>query len=168
MDAKTQAWIDQHDAFIADTVRKYGWYIAYIAGAECGCPECEGDDSKTAVPFAYTIGLFGLAHPELLVFGLDQATTGNLLNGLGDEVRRGRPLVAGQLLKFEEWSHRIVPEVVPNPGEIVFEANHFYQRPGEYSVPVLQLSYDDAAGRFPWDEGFDEVARQPRPGTFKA
>jgi len=58
--------------------------------------------------------------------------------------------------------------VVPNPGEIVFTANDFYARPETASVPVLQLSYDDAFGRFPWDDGFLDVDRQPRPGTFKA
>lgn len=166
MDAKTQAWIDQHDAFIAETVRKYGWYIAYIGGG-CVCPDCDGDGAND-VPFAYTVGLFGLAHPELLVFGLDRETTAHLLNALGEEIRRGRAVVPGELLGFEEWSHRIVPEEVPNPGEIVFEANRFYQRPDEYSLPVLQLSYDDAAGRFPWDAGFADPELQPRPGTFGA
>jgi hypothetical protein len=32
---------------------------------------------------------------------------------------------------------------------LVFSANRFYQRPAEFSVPVLQLSYNDKAGRFP-------------------
>jgi hypothetical protein len=59
--------------------------------------------------------------------------------------------VPGQPLTFERWPHRIVVEAVPNPGEIVFAANRHYQRPDEASVPVYQLSYDDTAGRFPWD-----------------
>jgi hypothetical protein len=50
----------------------------------------------------------------------------------------------------------------------VFEANRFYQRPDEFSVPVLQLSYDDTEGRFPWEDGFATPEIQPRPGTFKA
>jgi len=36
------------------------------------------------------------------------------------------------------------------------------------SVPVLQLSYDDTAGRFPWEEGYATPEMQPRPGTFRA
>lgn len=55
----------------------------------------------------------------------------------------------GQLVTFPEWPHRIIVETVPNPGQIVFEANRFYQRPAEFSVPVYQLSNDDEAGRFP-------------------
>lgn len=43
-----------------------------------------------------------------------------------------------------------------------------YRRPDEVSVPVLQLTYDDEAGRFPWDEAFTHPESQPRPGTFQA
>ncbi len=69
MDAATQAWIDQHDAHITATVRRYGWYIAYIDGDSCDCPGCDDGDTD-GPPFAYTVGLFGLAHPELLIFGV--------------------------------------------------------------------------------------------------
>ena len=42
-------------------------------------------------------------------------------------------------------------------------------RPSEVSVPVLQLTYDDKAGRFPWDVGYANAPElQPRPGTFQA
>jgi len=33
---------------------------------------------------------------------------------------------------------------------------------------VLQLSYDDTNGKFPWDEGHEAPDLQPRPGTFQA
>jgi hypothetical protein len=56
----------------------------------------------------------------------------------------------GQLITFRGWPHKIIPEELPNLGGIVFSANRFYQQPAEFSVPVLQLSYNDKAGRFPW------------------
>jgi len=77
-------------------------------------------------------------------------------------------MLPGQIIEFEQWPHRIIPEEVPNPGDIVFAANNFYQRPDEYSVPVLQLSYDDNNGLFPWDDGYAAPELQPRPGTFRA
>ena len=46
--------------------------------------------------------------------------------------------------------------------------DRFYQRPAEASVQVYQLSYDDKAGRFPWEVGYAAPDRQPRPGTFRA
>lgn len=167
MSANIEAWLDQEDARIASVIRRHGWAIEYIGGGCCSFPGCDGGEPDEA-PFAYTVGLFGLAHPELLVFGLDMDTTSNVLNGFGDQVMADVSLVPGQPLEVPGWTHKVIPEEVPNPGEIVFSANRFYQRPAEFSVPVLQLSYDDDAGRFPWERDFAHPERQPRPGTFRA
>jgi hypothetical protein len=167
MSANIEAWLDQEDARIASVIRKHGWAIEYIGGGCCSFPGCDGGEPDEA-PFAYTVGLFGLAHPELLIFGLDMDMAMHVLNDLGSRVVDDEPLMPGQPLVFEAWSHRVIPEEVPNPGEIVFSANRFYLRPAEFSVPVLQLSYDDEAGRYPWDPGFAHRERQPRPGTFRA
>lgn len=167
MNARMQAWLDQEDARIRSVIRRHGWAIEYIGGGCCSVPGCDGGDDD-GPPFAYTVGLFGLGHPELLAFGLDAATTAGLFNTLGERIRDDDALIPGQMITFEEWSHRVIPEEVPNPGEIVFSANRFYQRPAEYSVPVLQLSYDDLNGRFPWEEGYSDPEMQPRPGTFQA
>jgi hypothetical protein len=167
MDAATQAWLDQEDARVADVIRRHGWYIQYVGGGLCSRPGCDGghDEGPT---FAYTVGLFGLGHPELLIFDVDAHTTHDLLNALGGMIRSGLDLLPGQLITLEGWSYRIIPEEVPNPGDIVFTANRFYRRPDEASVPVLQLTYDDEDGRFPWEAEYDDSALQPRPGSFAA
>jgi len=167
MDARTQAWIDQEDARITEMVRNHGWAIQYVGGDSCsrsGCDCPTSDDS----PFAYTIGLFGLAHPELLILGVDPGTAAGVLNDLGSRIRKGETLLSGRLITFQSWPHRIIPEEVPNPEEILLGANAFYQRPPGFPVPALQLSYDDVAGRFPWEEGYSHPEMQPRPGTFTA
>lgn len=167
MDAKTRAWLDQEDARIAGVIRQWGWAITYVGGEECSYPGCDqppGDDP----PFAYTTGLFGMGHPELLVFGLSPHDAAGMLNTLGDRIREGEPLLPGMMITVGEWPHKVIPEEVPNPGEIVFEANRFYQRPSEASVPVLQLSYDDEEGRFPWEPDHTAPEMQPRPGSFQA
>lgn len=167
MHARIQAWLDQEDARMASVIRQHGWAIEYIGGEVCSAPGCDGGDDD-GPPFAYTVGMFGLHHPELLVFGLDAHDSFGLLNTTGDRIAAGETLIPGQMLEFEEWGHRVVVEELPNPGEIVFSANRYYQRPTEFSVPVLQLTYDDDLGRFPWDQGHTEPERQPRPGTFSA
>jgi hypothetical protein len=167
MDARTQAWLDQEDARIAAVIRKWGWAITYVGGSDCGRPGCD-EPPGDGPPFAYTTGLFGLGHPELLVFGLNPHDAAGLINSLGDRIKEGEALLPGMEITVGEWPHKVIPEQVPNPGEIVFEANRFYQRPSQASVPVLQLSYDDDGGRFPWDEGFSQPGMQPRPGTFRA
>ncbi len=168
MDARTRAFFDQHDAYIADIVRRFGWFIQYVGGDSCNAPGCEGASESTEPPFAYTVGLFGLGHPELLVFGVTPGDAARVLNTLGERIRTGTTLLPGDIVTLDDWPHQIIPETVPNPGEIVFESNQFYHRPDEHSVPVLQISYDDAEGRFPWEDGYATPWMQPRPGTFTA
>src|SRR3990170_1025749 len=121
MDPRTTAWQDQEDARIAATVRQLGWAITYVGGDSCSRPGCECGPADEP-PFAYTTGLFGIGHPELLVFGVDPGTASGLLNHLGSRIKSGEHLVAGVEIEFEEWPHKVIPELVPNPGEIVFEA----------------------------------------------
>jgi hypothetical protein len=164
MNLATQAWLDQEDAHTTAMIRKHGLYITYVG--PCG-PSCHGGE-ENGPPFAYTVGLFGLHHPELLILGAPPETAAGVLNDLGRRVKSGENLLPGDMVTFDQWPHRIIPEVVPNPGEIVFVANRYYARPDEFSVPVLQLSYDDEAGRFPWEPGYAAPDMQPRPGTFRA
>lgn len=158
--------MDQWDAMVTEKVRRFGWFIQCVDSGECSVPWCTAEETDEPA-FAYTVGLFGLDHPELLIFGVSPQVAVGVLNDLGERIRDGENLIPGQLITFDDWPHRVIPEVVPNPGEIVLEANRFYRRPDEASVPVLQLSYDDAQGRFPWEEGFSHPEMQPRPGTFR-
>jgi hypothetical protein len=88
VDSATVAWHDQEDARIAATIRASGWAVTYVGGESCSRPGCvcpPGDGP----PFAYTVGLFGLGNPELLVFGVDPGTASGLLNNLGARVKSG-------------------------------------------------------------------------------
>jgi len=162
-----QAWADQVDAQITATIRRKGWYITYIGGGTCSRPGCEPEPDDRP-PFAYTIGLFGLNHPELVMVGVGKAVAAGVLNTLGRRIRGGDTLMLGQIVTIDDWPHRVVPEDVPNAGEIVLWANDYYHRPAEHSVPVLQLTYDDREGHFPWEEGYAAPDQQPRPGTWAA
>jgi len=159
IDPQIQAWLDQEDEMVAQTIRKYGLFIQFVSGSRSDVPK----------NFAYTVGLFGLAHPELVVLSTSQGTAHGLLNHLGDRVRAGENFISGQLLTFDDWPHRITVEELPNPGEILLAANRHYQRPAEVSVPAYQLTYDDLGGRFPWDPGYANATNlQPRPGTWRS
>jgi Domain of unknown function (DUF4262) len=154
--AKTRTWIDDEEDYVADTIRHYGQFIQYVFGDESG------------PPFAYTVGLFSHRHAELLILGLSSDTSTDVLNTLADRIRAGEILAPGAAVTFDGWPHRVIPEPVPNPGDIVFAANRYYRRPNLYSVPVLQLSYPDRAGLFPNQPGFATPQLQPRPGTYRA
>jgi Domain of unknown function (DUF4262) len=167
MNLRDKAWLDQEDAHVTTLVRKFGWAVQYVGGDVCSAPEC-GCPKEDVPAFAYTIGLFGFGHPELLILGVPHQIAMGVLNNLGDRVKAGAALVPGQLVTFTQWPHRIIPERVPNPHEIVFGANRFYRKSDAESVPVLQLSHDDTAGRFPWEPGYQTPELQPRPGDFRA
>jgi len=167
MDAHAQAWIDQEDARVARVVREYGWIVRYVGEDSCSAPSCFCATSP-GPPFAYTVGLFGMAHPELLIFDVPPRTAVGVLNSLATGVRTGDAMIPGRLYSFDRRVRRVIPEEVPNPGEIVLDANRYYRMPDEHSVPVLQLSYDDATGMFPSEDGYIGTEVQPRPGTFKA
>jgi hypothetical protein len=166
-EAQIVAFLDQEDAEVVSCIKKYGVYIQYVGGRACSCCQGEPDDDD-GPPFAYTVGLFGLGHPELVIVGAGMHTSAGVLNELSDRVQAGGSLLPGELITFEQWPHRIVPEPVPNPGEILYAANRHYQRPAEVSVPALQLSYDDTSGRFPWEDGYEAPDMQPRPGAWRA
>ncbi|MDQ1661807.1 MAG: hypothetical protein QOJ68_1787 [Blastococcus sp.] len=158
-DPQTLAWLDQEDAHLAQTIRTHRWAVQYVAG---------GDDS-TEPPFGYTVGLFGMGHPELVVVGLGYGLAGEMLNTVGAMVRDGDQLVPGQVLEDDGGTPVITVEELPNPGDVLFAANRFYGRPDEFSVPAFQLIWALDGGIFPWDDGYPhEPDCQPLPGTWRA
>lgn len=174
-DPATRAWLDQEDRRTAEMIRRRGVYIQYVGGAECECcsPRNRADRRRakreTSAPFAYTVGLFGLGHPELAVVGLSARDAATVLNYLAACVRMGRELVPGEVIDSLEPGQRFLVEVVPNPGQIAFAANRHYQRPDAFSVELLQLTWSDSEGRFPGEPGCSIPTRvQPRPGRWRA
>ena len=159
-DPQTTAWLDQEDAHLAQTIRVHQWAVQYVGAGD------EADEP----PFGYTVGLFGLGHPELVLVGLGPKTTHDVLDRVAGVVSDGGDLVAGELLEWPEWADiRLVVEVLPNPGEVVLVANRFYERPAEYSVPAYQLTWAFPDHCFPWEgEGPEDPGAQPRPGAWRA
>lgn len=161
------AFLDQEEARLADQIRRFGVSIQMIGGGRCSAPGCCAPVSSR--PFAYTVGLFGIAHPELVVVGLDISESSRAMNAAARSALDGGQILPGVEMTVPGWSRRFVAEAVPNPGDIAFLANQFYQRPPEFSVPLFQLSYPDLRGRFPSDPYYSgSRKRQPRPGEWDA
>jgi hypothetical protein len=158
-DPQIAAWLDQEDAGIAGLIRTHGWAIEYVMG----------DEARQRTSIAYTVGLFGMWHPELVFLGASPTNACGVLNDVGSRVKAGEQFLPGSLITFESWAHRLTAEELPNPAAILFSANRHYGRPDEASVAALQLTHDDIQGRFPWDAGYSIPAWiQPRPGTYTA
>lgn len=177
------AWQDQNRRAMTDAIRSRGCWNTYVSDeVVCACCAAVGNraqrraagrrgrgrhgrDSRS--PFCYTTGMFGVGHPELLVFGLGMDDAGRLLNTLVHGVLHGSDLTAGEELSPPGWGRRLLVEQLPNPGQILYQANAYYDRPAGDSVPALQLTWTDVLGRYPWDAAYSG-APQPRPGTFTA
>jgi hypothetical protein len=158
-DPQIVAWLDQEDAHLAQLIRAHRWAVQYVGAGE------EPDEPA----FGYTIGLFGLGHPELVVVGGEPQRADAILDRVAGMVVDGRNLVAGELLAGSDGDGPLVVEECPNPGEVLLGANRFYERPPEYSVPAFQLTWCHRDGLFPWDAGYAcGPLCQPRPGTWSA
>ena len=164
-DPQTTAWLDQEDAHLAQLIRAHHWVVQYVF------PGSEDDEVEegSGPPFGYTVGLFGLGHPELVVVGLGQDNSHAILQRVATLVAAGRDLVPGELLTFPDRPDGLVVEVLPNAGEVLFVANRHYRRPDEHSVPAFQLTWQHRDGTWPWDAAYPcGPGCQPRPGTWRA
>jgi hypothetical protein len=158
-DPQIVAWLDQEDTRLAQLIRAHRWVLQHVG---------DGDEPDEPA-FSYTIGLFGLGHPELVVAGATPERAEAILDRVAGLVVGGRDLVAGELLTWTDGAGPLVVEECPNPGEVLLGANRFYERPAEYSVPAFQLTWCHDDGLFPWDAGYGCGPRcQPRPGTWRA
>jgi hypothetical protein len=169
---QTTAWLDQEDTHLAQLIRAHRWAVQYVFPVDGEDEEDltdEEDPEGPGVPFGYTIGLFGLGHPELVVVGAGHDSTHAILQRVAGLVAGGRDLVAGELVTFPDRPDGLVVESLPNPGEVLFAANRHYRRPDEHSVPAFQLTWQHRDGTFPWDAAYPcGPGCQPRPGTWRA
>jgi len=100
-DPQTTAWLDQEDARLAQVIRAHRWAVQYVG---------EGDEPGEPA-FGYTIGLFGLGHPELVVVGLGHQKC----HGVLDRVARagdaaGEGLDAGTVGVLRDLMRSVVTE----------------------------------------------------------
>jgi hypothetical protein len=132
---------DQDDAWRRDTIRRHGWALQSVLGDEDG------------PPFVYTVGLTGFGHPELIVFATAQVVAGRLLNELGELVRGGRALHAGERVRTPTGDVHLL--TFPEAEHWLFAAEDLYRSPGAPPVPALLV--------VPVDELVERGGGDPRP-----
>lgn len=121
--------IDQYGAWQRETIRRYGWALQAVLGDEEG------------PPFVYTVGLSGFDHPELVLFATSQATAAAVLNDLGELVRSGRVLRAGEAIELRNGRVHLL--TFPESAEWLFAANDLYRASGAPPIPALLVMPDD-------------------------
>jgi hypothetical protein len=139
------------EKLLADIV-EYSWHAVHIFA--------EGD----APGFAFTVGLYcQFEHPELLVFGLPQATAHAILTAAVAQIRAGTRIEPGQLYtELASLPFAASPIHLDGYREHLGYAMWFYgSLPAPF--PALQLIWPDKAGLLPWQEGYDTRYFQLQP-----
>jgi hypothetical protein len=121
--------VDQYDAWQRETIRRHGWALQAVLGDE------------ESPPFVYTVGLAGFAHAELILFATSQATAATVLNDLGELVRSGRRLHAGEQVRVRSGEVHLL--TFPQSEQWLFAANDLYRMPDGPPVPALLVVPDD-------------------------
>ena len=121
--ASTTHQADQYEAWQRDTIRRHGWALQPVPGDEDG------------PPYVYTVGLSGFGHPELILFATAPTVAATVLNDLGELVRLGRGLAAGDRIRLRSGDVHLL--TFPESADWLFAANDLYQPPGGPPVPAL-------------------------------
>jgi hypothetical protein len=119
-----------HGTWQRDTIRRHGWALQAVLGDEDG------------PPFAYTVGLTGFGHAELILFATAQATAAAVLNDLGELVRGGRVLAAGDRVSVRNGDVHLLH--FPGAENWLYAADDLYRTAGGDPVrALLVLPVDD-------------------------
>jgi Domain of unknown function (DUF4262) len=114
---------DQYEAWQRETIRTHGWALQPVPGDEDG------------PPYVYTVGLSGFGHPELILFATAPAVAATVLNDLGELVRLGRGLAAGERIRLRSGDVHLL--AFPQSADWLFAANDLYRAGGGSPVPAL-------------------------------
>lgn len=135
-------------------IHKVGWYNLHVA-EENGSPE-----------FAFTIGHFeNRSHPELIIIGLRPGTAEQFLNLAADRITSANEKII-PYKKYNDLADGVTVAFVPVAykyyDEYLGYANWYYDSMPK-PFPALQLVWPDRAGRFPWEDGYDQRILKLQP-----
>jgi hypothetical protein len=136
---------------IIQKIKDYGYFVALF------------NEEGRLPAFAYTIGLYETYdHPEIICFGLDLDTLKEIIDSACARIKSGE--------KF--YPQTVYSGIVNNYGVEFLEVDKsfFHDYLGYASwyydympFPCIQLVWCDAAGIFPWEEGFNEKLNFKQP-----
>ena len=132
-------------------IAAHGWVVIRI------------EEDARGPAFAYSIGLTArFGHPEIIILGLPLDVAHDIINLVGDAVRRGSRYVAGgtydEFLEGYDVTFRAVPR--HQYDAYLGTALRFYDNE---SFTTLQLVYPTREGVWPWQDGAPESFRNRQP-----
>jgi hypothetical protein len=146
---------DPYEQSIIDDIRRFGWSVACVRAGPSG------------PGFVYSVGMMEtLDHPEIIMFGLEVALMGRLVNDIGADVRTGRrfdePGLYEGLLK--DFACKVLPVAERWHENYMGYAMWHRRRIGAIgTLASVQCLWPDKGGLFPDEPGCHHsvVALQP-------
>lgn len=132
------------------SVRDHGWHVMGVGGGH-------------TADWAYSIGLWhSLRSPEVCLLGVPSDTAMRLVNTIAGQIREGRALSPDERRGGVIDGHPVaIRPVHPSWYTALFGAGLDYTQQPPW--PMVQALWPDKAGRFPWEDGFDEASRGLQP-----
>ncbi|MCW2715125.1 MAG: hypothetical protein JWN88_2172 [Frankiales bacterium] len=125
---------DYYGDVVRPAIARRGWMVQYV------------EPHGPRAPFAYTAGLTARSRPELVVTGLPDQSSAELLDAAARTL--SEPVDAGQRLVLGGRDFEVVH--VREPAAHLFVAASLYGP----RLTALQLVYPDERGTWPWSRGF--------------
>lgn len=135
-------------------IARHGWAVRLVS------PRL----GEEGVPFAYTVGLTAMRHPEIVELGLPNDAGHVFLNLVAEEVQGGRVFTAGSVVNDLSAGGQPVAFLHVEDVSELTAVDQVYG-----VVDALQMVWSDSAGRLPWDAGFAPGReRQPLLGPWES
>lgn len=149
------AGLDDGDRKLLSDIERVGWHVVMI-------PEEEGTPG-----WSFSVGLFKrFNHPEIVVFGLPLELSGEVINAIGRDIKKGQAFEAGQeypeILEGVLCTFRPVLRQWYRP--FLGYAGWYYRGP---EFPVLQCIWPDKKQHYPWDPKFKKAWYWAQPLLFE-
>ncbi|GAB4045683.1 DUF4262 domain-containing protein [Spirosoma litoris] len=132
---------------IEKDVKLHGWIVYNII-------------DKTLPTFAYTVGLYAtFGHPEIIISGLRKEIGHQILNDIGNDVRKGINRQADQSYSDILQNYNCVFKQISENTyqDYLGQAMVFYD---EERIPFLQCVYPDKMGKFPWEDTYQVMDQE--------
>lgn len=143
--------LDEGDKQLLSDVVEYGLHVLYVL---------EDDDGPG---FGYSVGLYhNYKHPEIIVIGLTQELTHNIINDMASEIKAGKIYKVGEYASgiLDGFDRYFLPVDKSNYREYVGYANWFYER---HEFPLIQCVYPTTKGIYPWEEAWPDSIKNLQP-----
>jgi len=147
--------LDDSDRKLLSDIDRVGWHVVMI-------PEEDGTPG-----WSFSVGLFKtFNHPEVVVFGLPLELSGEVINGIGADIQKGKVFESGQeypeILEGVLCTFRPVVQRWYRP--FLGYAGWYYRGP---KFPVLQCIWPDKQQHYPWHPKFKKAWLGAQPLLFE-